>query len=155
MMSADSVLLCASVLDRSQRNRYEAGLHTKGLAARTIRIAKSSVIRMLAMDVMGYWYFREEFARIAMAHGFEASFADSQVFSYRFHATLRLKSARSLLFPRKTPISRRTRPGQLSKTTCSYSVSRDLERRFSRDSPHLAATDLTGQRITSETKLFD
>jgi len=97
MMSADSVLLCASVLDKSQRNRYEAGLHTKGLAARTIRIAKSSVIRMLAMDVMGYWYSREEFARIALAHGFEASFADSQVFSYRFHATLRLKTARAVI----------------------------------------------------------
>jgi lipopolysaccharide exporter len=97
MMSADSVLLCASVLDKSQRNRYEAGLHTKGLAARTIRIAKSSVIRMLGLDVMGYWYSREEFARIAMAHGFEASFADSQVFSYRFHATLRLKTVRAVI----------------------------------------------------------
>lgn len=97
MMSADSVLLCASVLDRSQRNRYEAGLHTKGLAARMIRIAKSSVLRMLALDVMGYWYSREEFATIALAHGFEASFANSQVFSYRFHATLRLKSVRTVI----------------------------------------------------------
>ncbi len=94
MMSADSFLVCASVLDKARRKQYEAGLRTKGTVARIIRMSKSTLRRMLGLDVMGYWYSREEFARIANAHGFEASFTESRAFSYRFHATLRLKSSR-------------------------------------------------------------
>jgi lipopolysaccharide exporter len=93
MMSADSFLVCASVLDKARRNQYEAGLHTKGKVSRIIRMSKSTLRRMLGLDVMGYWYSRDEFARIANAHGFEASFTESKVFSYRFHATMRLASA--------------------------------------------------------------
>jgi SAM-dependent methyltransferase len=91
MMNDDSILVCASVLDRARRGPYEAGLQTMGIAPRIIRISKSTVRRILGMDVMGYWYSREEFAKIASAHGFEASFSDSRTFSYRFHATLRPK----------------------------------------------------------------
>jgi lipopolysaccharide exporter len=107
MMSADSFLVCASVLDKAFRNQYEAGLQTKGTFARIIRLSKSTLRRMLGLDVMGYWYSRDEFARIASAHGFEASFIESRTFSYRFHATLRLKPSPSArprqeanLFPR-------------------------------------------------------
>jgi|HubBroStandDraft_6_1064221.scaffolds.fasta_scaffold04379_3 lipopolysaccharide exporter len=91
MMSDDSILVCASVLDKARRGRYEAGLQTMGIASRIIRISKSTVRRILGMDVMGYWYSREEFAKIASAHGLEASFSESRTFSYRFHATLRPK----------------------------------------------------------------
>lgn len=94
MMSADSFLVCASVLDKARRFQYEAGLQTRGTLPRMIRTSKSALRRMLGLDVMGYWYSREEFARIANAHGFEASFTESRAFSYRFHATLRLKSSR-------------------------------------------------------------
>jgi hypothetical protein len=59
-----------------------------------IRLGKSTVSRALGRDVMGYWYSKEEFARIANAHGLEASFSESPTFPYRFHATLRLKSQR-------------------------------------------------------------
>lgn len=107
MMSADSFLVCASVLDKARRNQYEAGLQTKGTVSRIIRMSKSTFRRMLGLDVMEYWYSRDEFARIANAHGFEASFTESRAFSYRFHATLRLKPARPArpghdanLFPR-------------------------------------------------------
>ena len=97
MMCDDSFLVCASVLDKSRRHQYEAGLYTRGRAARMIRLTKSSVRRMLALDDMGFWYSREEFARIANAHGFEASFAESRVFSYRFHATLRFNPTETVL----------------------------------------------------------
>jgi cyclopropane fatty-acyl-phospholipid synthase-like methyltransferase len=105
MMSEDSFLVCASVLDRARRNQYDAGLHTKGTVARMVRLSKSTVLRMLALDVMGYWYSREEFERIANAHGFEATFTESRIFAYRFHATLRLKSARNVLAGRNAALS--------------------------------------------------
>lgn len=96
MMSADSILVCASVLDKARRFQYEAGLHTKGTVSKIIRMAKSSVNRVLGRDVMGYWYSRDEFAKMAQAHGFEVSFTESRTFSYRFHATLRPKSSRPI-----------------------------------------------------------
>ena len=107
MMCDDSLLVCASVLDKSRRNHYEAGLHTKGTAARMLRMSKSTVLRMLALDVMGYWYSRAEFERIANAHGFEASFTESRIFSYRFHAVLRLKSARAVAPGKNANVSAR------------------------------------------------
>jgi cyclopropane fatty-acyl-phospholipid synthase-like methyltransferase len=108
MMNEDSVLVCASVLDRARRGRYEAGLYNKGIASRAIRFCKSLVHRILGMDVMGYWYSREEFARIANANGFEASFSESLTFPYRFHATLRPKISRT---------SRRERDARVVATT--------------------------------------
>src|SRR5579862_4326423 len=75
MMSDDSILVCASVLDKARRSRYEAGLQNKGIVPRIIRTTKALLRRALGMDVMGYWYSREEFAKIAGAHGFEASFS--------------------------------------------------------------------------------
>jgi len=93
MMNEDSILVCASVLDKARRRQYEAGLHTKGTVSRIVRIGKSNVGRLLGLDVMGYWYSRDEFAKIANAHGFEASFTESHTFSYRFHATLRQKAS--------------------------------------------------------------
>ncbi len=96
MMSEDSVLVCASVLDRARRRQYEAGSHTKGTVSRLVRMGKSNVGRLLGLDVMGYWHSREEFAKIANAHGFEASFTESRNFSYRFHATLRPKVSRPI-----------------------------------------------------------
>ncbi|HEY2545978.1 MAG TPA: oligosaccharide flippase family protein [Candidatus Acidoferrum sp.] len=94
MMNDDSFLVCASVLDKTRRHQYDAGLQTKGTLPRMIRLGKSTVSRALGRDVMGYWYSKEEFARIANAHGLEASFSESPTFPYRFHATLRLKSQR-------------------------------------------------------------
>jgi lipopolysaccharide exporter len=94
MMGADSVLVCASVLDKSRRYQFEVGLHTTGTVSKIIRLSKSSVRRVLGMDVMGYWYSRDEFAKIAQAHGFEVSFTESRMFTYRFHATMRLKPVR-------------------------------------------------------------
>jgi O-antigen/teichoic acid export membrane protein/2-polyprenyl-3-methyl-5-hydroxy-6-metoxy-1,4-benzoquinol methylase len=109
MMGANSSLICASVLDKSRRHQYEAGLHTKGSVARLVRQGKSHLRRLLGMDIMGYWYSRDEFARIANEHGFETSFTESRVFSYRFHATLSPKAARSL----------RTDPSSFSRTSRS------------------------------------
>jgi SAM-dependent methyltransferase len=94
MMNDDSILVCASVLDKARRSRYEAGLQNKGIAPRIIRMSKAMARRALGMDVMGYWYSREEFAKIASAHGFEASFSESPTFPYRFHATLKPKAHR-------------------------------------------------------------
>ncbi len=96
MMGEDSILVCASVLDKAHRRQYEAGLHTKGTLSRLLRMGKSNVGRLLGRDVMGYWYSRDEFAKIAGAHGFEASFTESRTFSYRFHATLRQKVAKPI-----------------------------------------------------------
>jgi lipopolysaccharide exporter len=94
MMNDDSILVCASVLDKARRLQYEAGLQTKGTLPRMIRLGKSTLSRALGRDVMGYWYSREEFAKIANAHGLEASFSESSTFPYRFHATLRPQSQR-------------------------------------------------------------
>jgi lipopolysaccharide exporter len=96
MMSDDSVLVCASVLDKARRHQYEAGLQIKGRLSRMIRMGKSIVLRVLGLDVMGYWYSRDEFTKIANAHGFEASFTESRTFSYRFHVTLRQKFSKSI-----------------------------------------------------------
>src|SRR5579872_5334291 len=96
MMNEDSILVCASVLDKARRRQYEAGLHTKGTVSRIVRMGKSNVCRLLGRDVMGYWYSRDEFAKIANAHGFEASFTESRTFSYRFHATLRQKASKPI-----------------------------------------------------------
>jgi lipopolysaccharide exporter len=96
MMSDDSILVCASVLDKARRRQYEAGLHTKGTVSRLVRMGKSNLGRLLGLDVMGYWYSRGEFAKIANAHGFEVSFTESPTFSYRFHATLRPKGGKSI-----------------------------------------------------------
>jgi lipopolysaccharide exporter len=94
MMNDDSILVCASVLDKARRLQYEAGLQTKGTLPRIIRLVKSTVSRALSRDVMGYWYSREEFAKIANSHELGASFSESGTFPYRFHATLRPKSHR-------------------------------------------------------------
>jgi SAM-dependent methyltransferase len=96
MMSDDSLLVCASVLDKARRYQYAAGFETKGRLSRLIRMGKSMALRVLGLDVMGYWYSRDQFAKIANAHGFEASFTESRTFSYRFHVTLRQKSGKSL-----------------------------------------------------------
>jgi len=96
MMNEDSILVCASVLDKARRRQYEAGLHTKGTVSRIVRMGKSNVCRLLGRDVMGYWYSRDEFAKIANAHGFEASFTESHTFGYRFHATLRQKASKPI-----------------------------------------------------------
>lgn len=125
MMGDDSFLVCASVLDKARRNQHEAGLHVKGTVARIIRITKSAVLRMLAMDVMGYWYSREEFARIANAHGFEASFTDSRIFFYRFHATLRLKPVRTVLPEKSANVSPRA-PIPAMENRLDYSLLCDI-----------------------------
>lgn len=91
MMDADSVLVCASVLDKDRQKQYDSGLLTRGTRARLVRRAKSAARRILGLDVMGYWYSREEIAKMAAAHGLEATFAESRMFSYRFHVILRLK----------------------------------------------------------------
>jgi len=118
MMSDDSILVCASVLDKARRSRYEAGLQNKGIVPRIIRTTKALLRRALGMDVMGYWYSREEFAKIAGAHGFEASFSESRTFPYRFHATLRPKSFRSARREHEpslvTPVSRTQVAGKYS-----------------------------------------
>ena len=114
MMGEDSILVCASVLDKARRGRYEAGLQTKGIVSRIIRISKSMVHRTLGMDVMGYWYSREEFAKIANAHGFEASFSESRTFAYRFHATLRPKSYRPARHGRDANLVLPSSPSELA-----------------------------------------
>ncbi len=91
MMHPDSLLICASVLNKQCRNDYEAGSQTSGVAARQFRMAKSRVRRLLGLDPMGYWYNQRDLARIAQAHGFETSFVRSVVYPYRFHVVLRIK----------------------------------------------------------------
>jgi hypothetical protein len=106
-----------------------------------MRMSKSTVRRMLALVVMGYRYSREEFERIAKAHGFEASLTESRIFSYRFHAVLRLKSVRVVL-PRKNanlcahaPISACPSNPQRADSDCGEKVGALQESRFFLDSP--------------------
>jgi len=91
MMHGDSILICGSVLDKKQQREYESGMDSRGPMLRILRLCKSHFRRLLGLDAMGFWYRREDIAKIARSSGFETSFVQSRVYPYRFHAVLRLR----------------------------------------------------------------
>jgi SAM-dependent methyltransferase len=88
MTHGSSAVVWTSVPDRDRRKRYDTG-ESFGAAPSRIRWFKYRLSRALGLDLMGYWYTKEEIARLAAGEGLVCEFVDSGVFPYRFHAIMK------------------------------------------------------------------